>query len=246
MSDMPKTRDGSIILRGAAEWFEHRSYDYRQFSDLEAMGRLKRDLGLTLSAILPCRNVADTVGTIVDEIHAVNSQSGDNPLVDQILVVDADSPDGTAEVAASKGAEVYSENELMSNHGGAHGKGDAMWRATPCGAHSPSREATSSCTSTLTPKTSGPSSSTAFWVRSWRCLRSALSRPPTDVLSRATRLWSRTVEGGLRSSRPNLSSTSSTPSSQASCNPSQGSSSPTGSSSHPSRFSPAMRSRPGS
>src|SRR5215203_1585665 len=113
----------------AVEWFRHRSYDYRQFSDLEALSSRKRDLGLTVSAVLPCRNVADTVGGIVDEIHAVNRQAGDHPLVDQILAVDADSPDDTAEVAASKGAEVYSENELMSNHGGAHGKGDAMWRA---------------------------------------------------------------------------------------------------------------------
>jgi glucosyl-3-phosphoglycerate synthase len=73
--------------------------------------------------------VADTVGGIVDEIHAVNRLTGDHPLVDQILAVDADSPDGTADVAASRGAEVYSENELMNNHGGTHGKGDAMWRA---------------------------------------------------------------------------------------------------------------------
>jgi len=113
----------------AAEWFGHRSYDYRQFSDLEAMGRRKRELGLTVSVVLPCRNVADTVGGIVDEILAVNGRAGDEPLVDQILAVDADSTDGTAEVAASRGAEVYSENELMSNYGGAHGKGDAMWRS---------------------------------------------------------------------------------------------------------------------
>jgi len=113
----------------AAEWFRHRSYDYRQFSDLEAMGRRKRELRLTVSAVLPCRNVADTVGGIVDEILAVNGRAGDEPLVDQILAVDADSTDGTAEVAASRGAEVYSENELMSNYGGAHGKGDAMWRS---------------------------------------------------------------------------------------------------------------------
>src|SRR5215208_1168647 len=123
MSGMPKTSDGSVIYRDAAEWFKHRSYDYRQFSDLEALASRKRDLGLTVSAVLPCRNVADTVGCIVDEIHSVSRLTGDHPLVDQILAVDADSPDGTAEVAASKGAEVYSENELMSNHG------DAMWRA---------------------------------------------------------------------------------------------------------------------
>ncbi|HEY6712072.1 MAG TPA: hypothetical protein VI055_07360 [Rubrobacter sp.] len=103
---MPKTSDGSVIYRDAAEWFEHRSYDYRQFSDLGALGSRKRDLGLTVSAVLPCRNVADTVGGIVDEIHAVNRLTSDHPLVDQILAVDADSPDGTAEVAASKGAEV--------------------------------------------------------------------------------------------------------------------------------------------
>src|SRR3712207_5933693 len=94
----------------AVEWFKHRSYDYRQFADLEAMERRKRELGLTVSVVLPCRNVADTVGGIIDEIHAVNEQT-DDPLVDQILAVDADSGDGTAEVAVSKGAEVYSENE---------------------------------------------------------------------------------------------------------------------------------------
>ncbi|HZF59468.1 MAG TPA: glucosyl-3-phosphoglycerate synthase [Rubrobacter sp.] len=113
----------------AVEWFKHRSYDYRQYSDLGALARRKRELGLTVSAVLPCRNVADSVGGIVDVIHDVNERSGENALVDQILAVDADSADGTAEVAASRGAEVYSENELMSNHGGAHGKGDAMWRS---------------------------------------------------------------------------------------------------------------------
>ncbi len=113
----------------ARDWFKHRSYDYKQFSNLGALGDLKRDRGLTVSAVLPSRNVADTVGHIVDQIQAVNRRAGDNPLVDQILVVDADSSDGTADVAADRGAEVFSENELMREHGGAHGKGDAMWRS---------------------------------------------------------------------------------------------------------------------
>jgi glucosyl-3-phosphoglycerate synthase len=113
----------------AAEWFKHRSYDYREFS-VEEMSRRKRDLGLSVTAVLPCRNVADTVGGIIDEIHAVNERvSEKSPLIDQILVVDADSGDGTSEVAVKRGAEVFSENELMADHGGAHGKGDAMWRA---------------------------------------------------------------------------------------------------------------------
>ena len=114
----------------AAEWFKHRSYEYGQFSDLGALSRRKADLGLTVSAVLPCRNVADTVGSIIDEIHAINDRvSSRAPLVDQVLAVDADSPDGTASVAARHGAEVFSENDLMSRYGGAHGKGDAMWRS---------------------------------------------------------------------------------------------------------------------
>jgi glucosyl-3-phosphoglycerate synthase len=117
---------GVSMFVDAVEWFGHRSYDYRQFSDLEEMGRRKDELGLMVSAVLPCRNVADTVGGIIDEIHAVNERV---PLVDQILAVDADSADGTAEAAVSRGAEVYSENELLAHYGGTHGKGDAMWRS---------------------------------------------------------------------------------------------------------------------
>ena len=70
MSPIPRTDEGGAIVQDPAAWFGHRSYDYRQFSDLEEMGRRKRELGLTVSAILPCRNVADTVGGIVDEILA--------------------------------------------------------------------------------------------------------------------------------------------------------------------------------
>ena len=110
----------------AAEWFKHRSYEYTQFSNLEQLGQSKRDRELTVSLVLPCRNVVDTVGDIIEQIHTVNEKAS---LVDQILVVDADSEDGTAKVAASHGAEVYSENDLLSSHGPAHGKGDAMWRA---------------------------------------------------------------------------------------------------------------------
>jgi glucosyl-3-phosphoglycerate synthase len=50
-------------------------------------------------------------------------------LPDQVIVVDADSPDGTADIARAHGAEVYSENELTPNYGPAQGKGDAMWRS---------------------------------------------------------------------------------------------------------------------
>jgi hypothetical protein len=80
VSSTPKTSDGSVTRRDEAEWFKYRSYDFRQFSDLEALAHRKREFGLTVSAVLPCRNVADTVGGIGDEIHAVNRQPGDHSL----------------------------------------------------------------------------------------------------------------------------------------------------------------------
>jgi glucosyl-3-phosphoglycerate synthase len=76
-----------------------------------------------ITVVLPAREVADTIGSIVERLRGLD------PLIDQILVVDADSRDGTAAVAADAGAEVHSEARLMPEHGRVLGKGDAMWRA---------------------------------------------------------------------------------------------------------------------
>jgi glucosyl-3-phosphoglycerate synthase len=121
---------GGFAPRDAMEWFGQRSYRHEEFADLPELGGRKANLGVTVSLVLPGRNVADTVGGIVEQVRALNERMpGGEPLVDEILVIDADSPDGTAEVAKAAGAEVYSENELMSHYGGGNGKGDAMWRS---------------------------------------------------------------------------------------------------------------------
>ena len=121
-----QTNDRAFAPANTREWFEKRSYAHDEFSDVKKLAWRKRELDLTVSLVLPGRNVADTIGGIVEEVRTLNEEA---PLVEQILVVDADSVDGTAEVAARSGAEVYSENELLSHYGDAHGKGDAMWRS---------------------------------------------------------------------------------------------------------------------
>src|ERR1700759_769904 len=104
------------------EWFEQRSSHYQDFRSLsEGADRLP----LTTTLVLPTRNTAETIGPILDTVARLNDRTG---LIEQVVVVDADSPDGTAEVARRHGAEVYSENELLPEYGRAHGKGDAMWR----------------------------------------------------------------------------------------------------------------------
>jgi len=73
--------------------------------------------------VLPTREVADTIGPIVERLLSLDG------LVDQVLVVDAASRDGTADIAASLGAQVHQEAELLPEYGQVLGKGDAMWRA---------------------------------------------------------------------------------------------------------------------
>ena len=109
-----------------AEWFERRSYEHARFGDAALLAKHKQDRSLSVSVVLPCREVASTVGEIIDAVHALNERA---PLVDQIVAIDAASADGTAAIAASHRAEVYMEDELMNRFGPAIGKGDAMWRA---------------------------------------------------------------------------------------------------------------------
>jgi glucosyl-3-phosphoglycerate synthase len=107
------------------EWFEQRSYHHRDFAGLGGPGGNWVERPST-TLIFPARNVAGTIGTILSVVEDLRDRTG---LPDQVIVVDADSPDGTADVARAYGAEVYSENELMRGLGPAQGKGDAMWRA---------------------------------------------------------------------------------------------------------------------
>jgi glucosyl-3-phosphoglycerate synthase len=116
----------ALATPSVAEWFARRSYEQDGFADLAALARRKRELGVSLSVVLPCREVAGTIGAIADEIHALNEEA---PLVDRLLAVDAGSADGTADVARRHGVEAFHEDELMSSFGPALGKGDAMWRA---------------------------------------------------------------------------------------------------------------------
>ena len=108
------------------DWFRSHSFHYPDFGNASELGQIKRDRDLSVSLILPTRNVAETITSVLDEVN--NLRHPDIGLIDQVIVVDADSTDGTAEIAHGYDAEVYSENALMPEYGPAHGKGDAMWR----------------------------------------------------------------------------------------------------------------------
>jgi glucosyl-3-phosphoglycerate synthase len=78
--------------------------------------------GRTTSVCLPARNEAETVGEIVDRIAA-------HPLVDEVVVVDDHSSDGTGDAASAAGATVVRAVEVLPEHGEGPGKGQALWKA---------------------------------------------------------------------------------------------------------------------
>jgi glucosyl-3-phosphoglycerate synthase len=74
---------------------------------------------------VPAKECAGTVGRVVGELVKLKRTGA----IDEVIVVDAASADGTAAVAEKAGAAVRQEAELMPQMGRVLGKGDAMWRA---------------------------------------------------------------------------------------------------------------------
>ncbi len=105
----------------AERWAKARSYHH----SLYPAQRIAAERRQSVSVCLPARECAGTVGEIVGVLVGLREVGA----IDEIVVVDAASADGTAAVAARAGALVRQEAELMSSHGPVLGKGDAMWRA---------------------------------------------------------------------------------------------------------------------
>lgn len=81
----------------------------------------------TISVCLPARDEAATVGPIVEALR--RRLQVEIPLLDEIVVVDDHSTDGTAEVAAAAGARVVDAATVLPEHGEGHGKGEVLWKS---------------------------------------------------------------------------------------------------------------------
>jgi len=110
-----------MACTAAERWAKARSFHHSQFP----AERLARERRLSVTVCLPARRCAGTVGEIVGELLLL-ARAG---VIDDVLVIDGDSDDATAAVAARAGARVCSESELMPSFGPVLGKGDAMWRS---------------------------------------------------------------------------------------------------------------------
>ena len=103
-----------------SSWLARRSFEGARYG-LEGLMRLKSG---TVTVILPARNVGETIGAVLAALAPARRRG----LIDELIVVDAGSTDGTQAIAATHGVTVHQEDELSPEYGPARGKGDALWR----------------------------------------------------------------------------------------------------------------------
>lgn len=107
------------------ERFANRTFHHTDF-DGRDLARRKEEQQVSVAVVIPARNEAPTVGTVAGTLaRHLRDELG---LVDDLLVVDADSSDGTGDIARAAGARVVRQSEVLPEEGTALGKGEAMWK----------------------------------------------------------------------------------------------------------------------
>ena len=118
---------GRSVPARVGRWFAESSFHHQEFADLKRLMELKEKQGLTISAVLPTLNEAETIGPIVRAARIELMEK--IPLIDELLVIDSDSTDATRELAAAEGARVVRHPEVLTRYGSYVGKGEALWKS---------------------------------------------------------------------------------------------------------------------
>jgi glucosyl-3-phosphoglycerate synthase len=121
--------DSGGMRPDARAWFEHRTTSATSLAEIDVTALLlaKRRGGHRVSVVLPARDEEATVGVLVRDL--VGRWVEDVPLVDEVVVIDSDSSDRTAEVARAAGADVAAAADILPSHGNRPGKGEALWKS---------------------------------------------------------------------------------------------------------------------
>lgn len=108
----------------AAEWFLGSTSHAGEWTMADL---LARKIDHRVSVVVPARNEVETVADVVGQIR--RRLMVEHPLVDELVVMDSLSTDGTGERARSAGAQVWSVRAVRPELGVHPGKGEALWKS---------------------------------------------------------------------------------------------------------------------
>jgi glucosyl-3-phosphoglycerate synthase len=109
----------------ASAWLRRRTSRWQDWPERQLAAR-KAALGVTVSVVIPARDEERTVAQVVSAIVRLAAVTA---LIDEVVVMDSDSTDATAQVAAEAGATVYQTNQVAPDLGTFPGKGEALWKS---------------------------------------------------------------------------------------------------------------------
>ena len=114
------------MLAETRGWLSERTSVHTDWTVADLLAAKER-AGSTVSVVIPAKNEAATVGAVVAGIVAELVRAA--PLVDEVVVIDSDSRDGTADAAREAGAVVRAAAEIRPDLGTNPGKGEAIWKS---------------------------------------------------------------------------------------------------------------------
>jgi glucosyl-3-phosphoglycerate synthase len=92
----------------------------------DELAQAKKDRGQSICVCLPALNEEATIGRICEQIHTELCRGIE--LVDDLIVIDCGSQDGTVKQARRNGARVFQSAELTPQIAFG-GKGEALWKS---------------------------------------------------------------------------------------------------------------------
>ncbi len=109
------------------EWLNLRTFHHHQFEPVGTLVARKKAAKTSISVCLPTLNEAATIGKIIRILQKELMQK--HPLIDEVLVVDSGSTDGTVELAGKMGVRVFPADQVLPELGSVRGKGENLWKS---------------------------------------------------------------------------------------------------------------------
>lgn len=124
---MASRRDRIYLQEYKGESEEMKTAHWEQYNKIGLLIEKKRQLGETVSVVIPTLNEEKCIATILQ--HIQTTLMGENGLVDEIIVMDGGSTDATVSLVEKCSVSCFDARVGEGGSNWSNGKGLALWRA---------------------------------------------------------------------------------------------------------------------